>query len=51
MILWNIWFIINIYIHIYIQVRESDPHDRFGEKVVKLLDDFKISGVNGTRKY
>ncbi|RWS31943.1 SRSF protein kinase 2-like protein, partial [Leptotrombidium deliense] len=29
-------------------VRESDPCDPFGIKVVQLLDDFKISGVNGT---
>ncbi|XP_054163701.1 SRSF protein kinase 3-like isoform X2 [Oppia nitens] len=29
-------------------VRESDPDDPFGERVVKLLDDFKINGVNGT---
>ncbi len=31
------------------KVRESDPSDCFREKVVQLLDDFKISGVNGTR--
>ncbi|XP_076307907.1 SRSF protein kinase 3-like isoform X2 [Tachypleus tridentatus] len=29
-------------------VRESDPADPYREKVVQLLDDFKISGVNGT---
>ncbi|XP_022238262.1 SRSF protein kinase 3-like isoform X2 [Limulus polyphemus] len=29
-------------------VRESDPDDPYREKVVQLLDDFKISGVNGT---
>lgn len=29
-------------------VRESDPDDVYREKVVQLLDDFKISGVNGT---
>ncbi|KAF7693360.1 SRSF protein kinase 1b isoform X2 [Silurus meridionalis] len=29
-------------------VRTSDPNDPSGEKVVQLLDDFKISGVNGT---
>ncbi|KAG8191660.1 hypothetical protein JTE90_016450 [Oedothorax gibbosus] len=29
-------------------VRESDPDNSFREKVVQLLDDFKISGVNGT---
>ncbi|RWS17324.1 SRSF protein kinase 2-like protein [Dinothrombium tinctorium] len=29
-------------------VRESDPSDSFGSKVVQLLDDFKINGVNGT---
>jgi hypothetical protein len=31
------------------QVRNSDPNDPNGEMVVQLLDDFKISGVNGTR--
>ncbi|GIY15024.1 hypothetical protein CDAR_526371 [Caerostris darwini] len=29
-------------------VRESDPDNCYREKVVQLLDDFKISGVNGT---
>uniref|UniRef100_A0A8C6WS04 non-specific serine/threonine protein kinase n=1 Tax=Neogobius melanostomus TaxID=47308 RepID=A0A8C6WS04_9GOBI len=29
-------------------VRNSDPDDPNREKVVQLLDDFKISGVNGT---
>jgi hypothetical protein len=29
-------------------VRESDPSDPSGNKVVQLLDDFKISGINGT---
>ncbi|XP_055462944.1 SRSF protein kinase 1 [Psammomys obesus] len=29
-------------------VRNSDPNDPNGEMVVQLLDDFKISGVNGT---
>ncbi|XP_028632850.1 SRSF protein kinase 1 isoform X2 [Grammomys surdaster] len=29
-------------------VRNSDPTDPNGEMVVQLLDDFKISGVNGT---
>lgn len=29
-------------------VRESDPTDPSGNKVVQLLDDFKISGINGT---
>jgi hypothetical protein len=24
-------------------------HTKFGERTVQLLDDFKISGVNGTR--
>lgn len=31
------------------QVRNSDPSDPNREMVVQLLDDFKISGVNGTR--
>ena len=30
------------------QVRESDESDLFRERCVQLLDDFKISGVNGT---
>merc|ERR1712098_79290 len=29
-------------------VREADENDPFREKAVQLLDDFKISGVNGT---
>lgn len=29
-------------------VRESDENDTFRERCVQLLDDFKISGVNGT---
>ena len=29
-------------------VRQSDPSDPLGDKVVQLLDDFKIVGVNGT---
>lgn len=29
-------------------VRESDENDHFRERTVQLLDDFKISGVNGT---
>lgn len=33
----------------YAQVRNSDPGDPNREMVVQLLDDFKISGVNGTR--
>ena len=33
----------------YFQVRETDEADPFREKTVQLLDDFKISGVNGTR--
>ena len=31
------------------QVRESDESDPFRERTVMLLDDFKISGINGTR--
>lgn len=30
-------------------MRNSDPNDPNREMVVQLLDDFKISGVNGTR--
>lgn len=30
-------------------MRNSDPDDPNREMVVQLLDDFKISGVNGTR--
>jgi len=30
-------------------VREADEKDPFRERTVQLLDDFKISGVNGTR--
>ncbi len=31
------------------QVREADENDPFRERNVQLLDDFKVSGVNGTR--
>lgn len=31
------------------QVRNSDPNDPNREMVVQMVDDFKISGVNGTR--
>lgn len=31
------------------QVRNSDPDDPKREMVVQMVDDFKISGVNGTR--
>lgn len=30
------------------QVREADDHDPKRDKTVQLLDDFKITGVNGT---
>lgn len=36
------------YNHIF-QVRESAPDDPFRSKTVQLLDDFRISGVNGQR--
>ena len=32
-----------------VQVRDSDPSDPYRETVVQLIDDFKISGVNGVR--
>lgn len=31
------------------QVRDSDPSDPKRETIVQLIDDFKISGVNGVR--
>lgn len=34
---------------VLLQVRDSDETDPAREKSVQLLDDFKISGVNGTR--
>lgn len=34
-----------------IQVREADKCDPYRLKTVQLLDDFKISGVNGTRNF
>ena len=48
------WFILRLIENILnfsfgFQVRESDPDDPYGDRVVKLLDDFKISGINGTR--
>lgn len=33
----------------FFQVRESDPGDPNKDMVVQLIDDFKISGVNGIR--
>lgn len=30
-------------------MRDSDVADPFRDKTVRLFDDFKISGVNGTR--
>ncbi|XP_042337893.1 SRSF protein kinase 3-like, partial [Plectropomus leopardus] len=30
-------------------VRDSDPSDPYRETIVQLIDDFKISGVNGVR--
>ncbi|KPP63349.1 SRSF protein kinase 3-like [Scleropages formosus] len=35
-------------VSVLLQVRESDPSDRNKDMVVQLIDDFKISGVNGT---
>ena len=32
------------------QVRDADLDDGHRDKCVQLLDDFKIHGVNGTRK-
>lgn len=32
-----------------LQVRDSDPTDTKRERIVQLIDDFKISGVNGVR--
>lgn len=36
------------YWKVSLQVRESDVEDQKRDKTVQLLDDFKISGVNGT---
>lgn len=35
--------------HSPLQVRDSDPSDPKRENIVQLIDDFKISGVNGVR--
>ncbi|XP_028265436.1 SRSF protein kinase 3 isoform X2 [Parambassis ranga] len=32
---------------LFVQVRDSDPSDPYRERIVQLIDDFKISGVNG----
>ena len=37
--------------HATSQVRNSNMGHPFRNKTVQLLDDFKISGVNGTREY
>lgn len=39
----------NVFVSFFNQVRNSDPNDPNREMVVQLLDDFKFSGVNGTR--
>lgn len=41
------WENINHWV-VSLQVRESDVEDQKRDKTVQLLDDFKISGVNGT---
>ena len=40
---------LSVIIVLLLQVRESDEGDPFRERTVMLLDDFKISGINGTR--
>lgn len=32
-------------------VRDSDPDDPYHDRVIQLLDDFKIEGPNGQRKF
>lgn len=32
-------------------VRDSAPDDPYHDKVIQLLDDFKVNGPNGRRKY
>lgn len=34
---------------LWLQVRDSDPSDPKRETIVQLIDDFRISGVNGVR--
>ena len=43
--------LVTVFVNICVslQVRDSDETDPAREKSVQLLDDFKISGVNGTR--
>ena len=36
---------------INLKVRESDTKDVYRDKTVQLLDDFKLSGSNGTRTF
>lgn len=36
-------------LQVRVQVRDSDPSDPYRETIVQLIDDFKISGVNGVR--
>lgn len=36
-------------VFVCVQVRDSDPSDPYRETIVQLIDDFKISGVNGVR--
>lgn len=41
--------LISLLFVVHLQVRESDPSDQNKEMVVQLIDDFKISGINGIR--
>lgn len=45
----SVSLIVLIVLFCFFQVRNSDPNDPNREMVVQMLDDFKISGVNGTR--
>ena len=39
----------SVNVFVVVQVREADENDPYRDKTVQLLDDFKISGINGTR--
>jgi len=38
-------------IEMLLNIRRADVNDPFGQRVVTLLDHFKLRGINGKRKY
>lgn len=42
------YFLFNTYLF-NLQVRDSDPNDPKRDSIVQLIDDFRVTGVNGER--